>query len=157
MSASRREANLELVRRCWRDLYARDFDAVGAYFAEDGLYQDVPAPDAGAVGPRAVALRLRIGLETIERYEHHLHRMVADDEVVMTEHTEDWHWGSGESVSLPFVSVHRIRHGKIALWRDYWDMDTLMGAAPRWWVEQILREAAAHGLSSSSASISTSR
>jgi limonene-1,2-epoxide hydrolase len=138
-----REENLELIRRFWQDLYAGDYDGVGSYFAEDGHYEDVPAPDPGAVGPAAVAARLRIGLEPIERHVHHLHRMVADAETVMTEHTEEWHWGTGESVSLPFVSVHVIRGGKIVSWRDYWDMNTLMNAAPRWWVEHIVREAEA--------------
>jgi limonene-1,2-epoxide hydrolase len=132
------EENLELIRRFWQD------------------HRDVPAPDAGAVGPEAVAARLRVGLEPIERHVHHLHRMLADGETVMTEHTEDWHWKTGESVSLPFVSVHVIRDGKIAAWRDYWDMNTLMSAAPRWWVEHIMREAEAQGLRSSSASTSTS-
>jgi limonene-1,2-epoxide hydrolase len=157
VTVSRIEENLALIRRFWHDLYARDFDKVGAYFAEDGHYEDVPAPDAGAVGPAAVAARLRVGLEPIERYVHHLHRMVADAESVVTEHTEEWHWGSGESVALPFVSIHVIREGRIALWRDYWDMNTLMSAAPQWWVEHIMREAAAQGLSGSSGATSTER
>jgi limonene-1,2-epoxide hydrolase len=140
------EENLALIRRFWDDLYRRDFDKVGAYFAEDGRYQDVPAPDAGAVGPRAVAARLRVGLEPIERYVHHLHRMVADADTVMTEHTEDWFWHTGESVSLPFVSVHVLRDGRITLWRDYWDLNTLMTAAPQWWKEHILRAAAEAGI-----------
>ncbi len=153
---SRTEDNLALIRRLWQDLYARDFEKVGSYFAEDGHYEDVPAPDPGAVGPAAVAARLRIGLEPIERYVHHLQRMVADEETVVTEHTEEWYWGTGESVALPFVSIHVIRDGKIALWRDYWDMNTLISAAPGWWVEHIMREAEAQGFSSS-ASTSTAR
>ena len=33
------------------DLYeVRDFERVGAHFAEDGRYEDVPMPDGGAVG-----------------------------------------------------------------------------------------------------------
>ncbi|SVD79960.1 uncharacterized protein METZ01_LOCUS432814, partial [marine metagenome] len=26
---------------------------------------------------------------------------------------------------------------KIKLWRDYWDMATLMNGAPSWWVEKV--------------------
>ena len=29
-------ANRQTIEKFWRDLYARDFDAVGSYFAEDG-------------------------------------------------------------------------------------------------------------------------
>ena len=130
-------SNRRLIEGFWKDLYARDFDAVGAYFADDSLYEDVPAPDAGAVGPENVVKRLRIGLEPIERYEHHLHRMVADGSTVVTEHTEDWHFHTGEVVSLPFVSIHVIEAGKIKLWRDYWDLNTLMSGAPQWWIERL--------------------
>ena len=53
----------------WQALYDRAWDRVGEFFAEDGLYQDVPAPDMGAVGPAAVARRLKIGHEPVERHE----------------------------------------------------------------------------------------
>jgi limonene-1,2-epoxide hydrolase len=36
------------------------------------------------------------------------------------------------------VSVQEIRDGKIVRWWDYWDMSTLMNAAPAWWVEHIM-------------------
>jgi limonene-1,2-epoxide hydrolase len=129
----------KLIEAFWKDLYAYDFDKVGSYFADDGLYEDVPAPDAGAVGPAAVAARLRIGLEPIERSVHHLHRMVVEGGTVVTEHTEDWHFPTGEVVSLPFVSIHVIEDGKIKLWRDYWDFQTLMSGAPAWWIEHLAK------------------
>ncbi len=137
------KANRRLIEQFWQDLYERDFDKVGAYFADDGQYEDVPAPDSGAVGPAAVAARLRIGLEPIEKYVHHLHRMVAEGETVVTEHTEDWHFHTGEVVSLPFVSIHVIRNAKIVLWRDYWDFNTLMSGAPAWWIERLARHSEA--------------
>ena len=133
------DENRRLIERFWSDLYERDYDKVGSYFAEDGLYEDVPAPDRGAVGPKAVAARLRIGLEPVERYVHHQHRMVAEGDTVVTEHTEDWHFHSGEVVSLPFVSIHVVKDGQIVLWRDYWDMNTLMSGAPKWWIERLAK------------------
>ena len=39
---------------------------------------------------------------------------------------------------LPFVSMHEIREGLIVRWWDYWDMSTLMNAAPPWWIEYIM-------------------
>ena len=62
--------NRRLVETFWDTLYRRDFEALGAFFAEDGHYEDVPAPDPGATGPENVIKRLKIGLEPIERYEH---------------------------------------------------------------------------------------
>ncbi len=141
------KSNRALIQRFWRDLEKRDFDKVGSYFAEDGHYEDVPAPDEGATGPRAIAARLRVGLEPIEDYVHHLHRMVAEGDTVFTEHTEDWHFGEGVVVSLPFVSVHVVEDGRVKLWRDYWDLQTLLGKAPQWWLEHIMKAGQEAGLS----------
>ena len=49
-----------LIQSFWRDLESRDYDKVGSYFAEDGLYEDVPTPDDGATGPEAIAARLKV-------------------------------------------------------------------------------------------------
>ncbi|MFQ5696720.1 MAG: nuclear transport factor 2 family protein [Myxococcota bacterium] len=131
--------NRAMIERFWRDLYARSFEAVGSYFAPEGLYEDVPTPDSGARGPRGVAARLRIGLEPLEKIEHQTHRMVAEGSCVVTEHTETWHFPTGEVVPLPFVSIHVIEGDKIVLWRDYWDLGTLMSKVPKWWLERLAR------------------
>ena len=133
------QANLALVRRFWDDLYAHEFDRLGAYFTDDAVYDDVPLPAARAVGPTAIVRKLRIGLGRVERHVHHLHRMVADESTVLTEHTEDWVFSPDHVVALPFVSVQLIDHGKIALWRDYSNIDTLLSAAPSWWLEHVTR------------------
>ena len=65
--------------------------------------------------------------------------MTAEDDRVVLEHSEEWHWHTGEFVVLPFVSVFDLRDGKIARWWDYWDLGTLMNAAPQWWVEHIMQ------------------
>ena len=52
----------QVVARLWERLYRKDWDGVAACIADDGLYQDVPAPDRGAVGPANVVKRLRVGL-----------------------------------------------------------------------------------------------
>ena len=129
--------NLALVRRFWDDLYAHEFDKVGAYFTAGAVYDDVPIPAARVVGPAALVRKLRIGFARVERHTHHLHRMVADDETVVTEHTEDWHFAPDHVVALPFVSVQVIESGKISLWRDYSNIDTLLSAAPSWWLQHV--------------------
>jgi len=130
--------NKALVTRFWADLARRDFDAVGAYFAPDGHYTDVPAPEEGAFGPAEVAARLRLGLGPLANYVLHDGPIVADGDMVITEHSGEWFWESGEHVLLPFVSVQEIRDGKIVRWHDYLDLNTLMAAAPQAWVEHIM-------------------
>jgi limonene-1,2-epoxide hydrolase len=96
-------------------------------------------PDDTAVGPEQILARLRLGIEPITDYEHGLILMVADGDVVVTEHTETWRWHTGEEVVLPFVSVHVLDGGTIIRWSDYWDLQTLLGGAPQWWIEHIMQ------------------
>src|SRR6185436_14684360 len=99
-------ANRALIERFWEDLYRRDFDRVGAYFAPDGEYTDVPTPaDDVARGPAEIAARLRLGLAPLESLGHELRQIIAEGNVVVTEHVEVWRWPTGEGARLPFVSV----------------------------------------------------
>ena len=131
--------NKRAVARLWECLYRKDWDGVAACIAHDGFYEDVPAPDRGARGPANVVKRLRVGLGPVARFEHEVHRVVAEGSSVVVEHTETWHFESGEKVVNHFVTVHEVRDGKITLWRDYWDLGTMMSQAPKWWIEQIAR------------------
>jgi ketosteroid isomerase-like protein len=141
--------NRELVERMWVDLYGRDFDAVGAYFADDGEYTDMPTPaDDVARGPEQIAARLRLGLEPLSSISHDVQTIVCEGDTIVTEHVEHWEWPTGERASLPFVSVQQIRDGKFIRWWDYWDLATLMNNAPAWWVEHIMTKSAELGLRS---------
>ena len=130
--------DVKTVGAMWDTLNDRDWDQLGAFFGPDSIYYDVPlGPSASAVGPAGIVARLRLGLEPLSAYAHH-HGLASTGEggLVMLEHSETWTWGTGESVTLPIATVHRLADGTITLWRDYWDYGTLMGAAPAWWVEQ---------------------
>ncbi len=139
--------NRELAEELWRRLYERDFEGVGALFAPDGEYTDMPTPpDDVARGPEQIAARLRLGLGPLEAISHDIRTIVCEGDTVVTEHVEHWHWPTGERASLPFVSMMEVRDGKFARWWDYWDMATLMNNAPAWWVEHIMTESANLGL-----------
>ena len=129
--------HVALVRRFWDDLYAHRFDRLAAYFTDDAVYDDVPIPAALVTGPAAIVRKLEIGFARVPSHRHHLHRIVADARTVVTEHTEDWCFADDHVVSLPFVSIQEIRDGRIALWRDYSNIDTLLSAAPAWWLEHV--------------------
>jgi ketosteroid isomerase-like protein len=131
--------NKAIIERFWEDLGRRDFDAVAGYFVEDSHYTDVPAPEDGAMGPAAIVARLRLGIEPLDRYEPLPGKMVAEGDTVILEHSEAWYWASGEHVVLPFVSVFELRAGSIVRWWDYWDLGTLMNAAPQWWLDHIMQ------------------
>ena len=133
------EENKRLVKSLWETLYTKDWEALGAILHDEVFYEDVPAPDPRARGRANVIRRLRIGLEPIERFEHHFHRIVAEGQTVVLEHTEVWHFHTGEVVRNPFVTIHELADGRIKLWRDYWDLNTLMSGVPKWWLEHLAK------------------
>ena len=137
------EENKRIVASMWDCLYRKDFDGVAAHIADNGFYEDVAAPDKGAMGPANVVKRLRIGLDPVVRFEHELHRVVAEGRSVLLEHTETWHFETGEKLTNHFVTVHELTDGKITLWRDYWDLNTMMAQAPQWWIERLAKHSEA--------------
>ena len=129
----------ETASAFWSALYARDWPLIRSFFGPESIYYDVPTgPSAAGVGPDSIEARLRLGLEDLVGYDHRP-GVVAEGEggIVVTEHTEVWTWATGETVALPFVSVQRIVDGVILLWKDYWDLQTLMDAAPPAWHERL--------------------
>ncbi len=129
---------LTTVTDFWAALYTRDWHAISSFFTDESVYYDVPTGGMSAAqGPERIEARLRLGIEPLSGYEHHLRNMAAHDDVVFTEHQEDWHFHTGEIVKLPFVSVQHVAGGHITLWKDYWDFSTLMNGAPPWWHERL--------------------
>ena len=92
-----------------------------------------PEPELRELLARVVE---RLGHEPIQFVESTAD--VRPGDVVMVEHSEVWKWPTGESVTLPFVTVHRVADGKVTLWKDYWDYGTLLGGAPPGWQESLL-------------------
>jgi limonene-1,2-epoxide hydrolase len=68
--------------------------------------------------------------------------MIAQGDLVMTEHTERWIFGSGEIIDHSFVSVTQLRDGRILRWHDYSNIANITDNAPAWWLESIMRAAA---------------
>jgi limonene-1,2-epoxide hydrolase len=133
------EANVQLVREFWAALYTRDWEAIAGYFGPDSVYWDVPVgPAAAGKGPADIVARLKLGLEGLAGYEQYEGPVIAQGDYVITEHREVWHWPTGETASLPFVSVMTVVDGLITLWKDYWDYNTLWQAAPESWHQRLL-------------------
>lgn len=139
MNAAASPRPAEVTAAFWSALYERDWPRIRSFFGADSIYYDVPTgPTTAGVGPDSIEARLRLGLEGLVGYEHRP-GVVAEgpDGVVVTEHTEVWTWETGETVALPFVSVQHVRGDRIVLWKDYWDLQTLMSAAPPAWHQRL--------------------
>ncbi|MEO5875704.1 MAG: nuclear transport factor 2 family protein [Streptosporangiaceae bacterium] len=127
-----------LVKEFWAALYDRDWTRLRTFFGPDSIYYDVPTGTAAAArGPAGIEARLRLGLEKLAGYDHGASTTIAAGGIVVTEHTEHWRWPTGEEVTLPFVSVQHVENGVITLWRDYWDLGTLISGAPAGWEDSL--------------------
>jgi hypothetical protein len=69
---------------------------------------------------------------------HQPGNVLAEGDVVITEHKEVWHFPTGEVIVHPFTSVMEIRNGKICRWHDYSHLGNLLDNAPQWWLEYIM-------------------
>ena len=133
-----KRTNSETVLTLWRALAARDWDAIPLVLSDDCIYFDVPVGPAGSArGGADIVKRLKIGLEPLTGYTNHDGVLVDNGEDVLYEHSETWTFNTGEVALLPFVSVHKVRDGKITVWKDYWDHATLLNQAPKDWLERM--------------------
>ncbi len=108
--------------RAWSNL---DADELVSYFAEDGTYYNMPVqPVTGHA-----ALRKFIGafLANWEKTDWEIINLLAEGDKVMVERM-DRTIVAGKSVDLPCFGIFEMRDGKIAEWRDYFDMATFSNA-----------------------------
>ena len=104
---------------------ARDVDAILAYFHDDAVYHNIPVEPA--VGPEAIRAVVEMFVppaDAIEFVVHHIFSNPAGD-VVFTERTDRFVMGD-KTIELPVAGVFELRDGKIAAWRDYFDLQTFM-------------------------------
>jgi ketosteroid isomerase-like protein len=136
---SRAEENVKLTEQLWAAVESQDPEALSSLFHDDAEYTDAATPDDDvAKGGAEVVLRLGLAFDGVEIFPTS-RNVVANDDAVMVERVEHWTWRTGEHVDLPIASIVEISGGKISRWVDYWDMQTLLGAAPAWWVEQVMK------------------
>lgn len=141
-SDDRATANKQVVQRYWDALATRDWEAMKVLLTDDAHYTDVGVPGPGGTGPDGVIDRLKIGLEPLEGYDHLPGtNMIAEGDLVMTEHTERWTFHTGEVIDHSFVSVTELRDGKICRWHDYSNISNITDNAPQWWLERLIAAA----------------
>ena len=133
------DENVKLTERLWGALSSQDSEVLSALFHEDAEYTDAATPeDDVARGGAEVVMRLGLAFDGVE-ISSKSRNVVANDDAVMTERVEHWTWRTGAQVDLPIASIVEISGGKIARWVDYWDLQALLGVAPGWWVEKIMK------------------
>lgn len=115
------EDNESVVRRFIADWLSLDADRLAEYFTEDGVYHNMPiAPVAGRAALRKFIAAF---IANWESTDWEILNLAVDGERVYVERIDRTVVG-GTPVSLPCFGVFEMRGGKIAEWRDYFDMAT---------------------------------
>jgi len=129
--------NRQVVERYWDAHFRRDWERMAGFFSADAHYTDVGVDARGATGPSEIIRRLKIGLEPLSGYFHWPKHVVAEGDLVITEHVEEWQFHTGERFQHPFVSVMEVRGESIVRWHDYSHLPNVLDNAPKWWLEHI--------------------
>jgi ketosteroid isomerase-like protein len=133
------EQNVKLAEQLLEVLASQDLDHLATLFTADAEYTDVATPtDDVAYGGAEVAQRLGLAFEGVE-ISNRTRNLVANDHAVMIERVERWGWKTGEVLDLEIATILEITDTKVSRWVDYWDMQTFLGAAPGWWIEQVMK------------------
>lgn len=113
---------IESFIRAWSRL---DAEALADYFAEDGVYHNIPT--SPVVGRENIRQFIAGFIKPWTATEWVISSILAEGDLVMVERLDKTRTAAG-NVDLPCVGVFVMKDGKIAVWRDYFDMNTYVKA-----------------------------
>jgi limonene-1,2-epoxide hydrolase len=114
---------LDVVTRFCAAWSTGDLDALMAFFTDDAVYHNIPVdPVTGTDAIRATIEGFTAGVESIE---FQVGNIAAHGDVVLTERVDVFTL-PGRTISLPVMGTFEVRDGRIAAWRDYFDMNQFM-------------------------------
>src|SRR5271154_4006904 len=96
-------------------------DQLVEYFADDAVYHNMPVDPA--VGREAILGLLNMFVTPAERVEFRVRNLVAQGDTVLTERVDVFQLPHA-TIELPVMGTFEVKDGKIAAWRDYFDLNT---------------------------------
>jgi limonene-1,2-epoxide hydrolase len=116
----------ELVTEFCKLWASPDPDQLADYFTEDAVYHNIPMePVAGRKAIKQFIAGFTAGFDGID---FQVHRQISDGNVVMNERTDVMRRKDGGEIPLPVTGVFEVVDGRIAAWRDYFDLATVTSA-----------------------------
>ena len=102
---------------------ARDIDAIVGAVTDDCVYHNIPMDPV--VGPEAIRTFIEGFTTGVDKIEFRMLNLAASGDVVFTERVDVFTYPDN-TVELPVAGVFEVRDGKIAAWRDYFDLNQYM-------------------------------
>ena len=121
--ANENETPIETVRRFCAVWSKVNPDEIAEFFTDDAVYHNIPMdPLTGSDTIKSFIAGFAGGAEQID---FRVRNIVADGDVVLTERVDVFVLPNGK-VELPVMGTFEVKDGKIAAWRDYFDMKQFM-------------------------------
>ena len=114
---------IDVVRRFCDTWSTGDVDAIVAYFTDNAVYDNIPME--AVTGTEAIRAFIEGFTGSIEKVEFRIDNIAANGDVVLTERVDVFVLPTGK-VELPVMGTFEVKDGKIAAWRDYFDMKQFM-------------------------------
>jgi limonene-1,2-epoxide hydrolase len=95
------------------------------WFTADAIYENKCDKGPSVVGPDEIYAILDAYRKMCVRFEGRVVNIAEDGDVVLLEREELTFLANGRTVNLPVMASMVIRDGKIAVWREYWDLALL--------------------------------
>ena len=102
-----------------------DLDAIVGAFTDDAVYHNIPLDPV--TGPEAIRTFIEGFIGGVDSVEFQIRNIVGSGDVVLTERV-DVFVAPGKRIELPVMGTFELRDGRIAAWRDYFDLQAFMSA-----------------------------
>jgi limonene-1,2-epoxide hydrolase len=111
--------NEAIVRNFCAAFARRNLEELLGFFTAEAVYHNIPLEPVS--GLAAIRSTFEMFLGPAEKAEFEILHMASAGNVVLNERVDRFVI-AGKEIALPVAGVFEIRNGKIAAWRDYFDM-----------------------------------
>jgi limonene-1,2-epoxide hydrolase len=118
------DSPVEVVRRFCASWADGDLDAIVGAFTDDAVYHNIPIDPV--TGPEAIRTFIEGFLGGVDSVTFEVRHIAAAGDVVLTERVDVFE-APGKRIELPVMGTFEVRDGRIAAWRDYFDLQQFMG------------------------------
>ena len=111
--------NEKIVRGFCAAWTRKNIDELLSFFTPDAVYHNMPLEPLQGIA--AIRSTIEMFAGPAEHIEFEMRALASSGDIVFTERIDRFKM-MGRTVALPVAGVFEVRHGKIAAWRDYFDM-----------------------------------
>lgn len=114
---------VDVVTRFCKAWESVDIDALMEFFADDAVYHNIPI--APVQGKDAIRTTIEGFVGGVEKIVFEVTAIAATGHTVLTERVDSF-VRPEKTIALPVMGTFEIADGKIAAWRDYFDLNQFM-------------------------------